>query len=82
MDDQHEKQKLYMREYMKKRYNENADQVKNYNNSNKCKHRLNLPDEDFKTYGEYLADIVKLRKILLKVPKELYEKCLNENIKE
>jgi hypothetical protein len=78
--DKKEARKIYMREYMKQRYNDNPIKVKNYNNSNKCKNKLNLPMQDLNTYGEYLADIVKLRKIIQKIPEELLNKCLIENL--
>jgi hypothetical protein len=58
---------------------ENSEKLKGYNNSQKCKNKLNLPPEDLKIYGEYLADIVKLRKIIKKVPLHLFNLCLNEN---
>ncbi len=74
----HEKQKAYMREYMKQRYINDYEKAKAYNNSQKCKRKFNLPPEDFQVYGEYLADIVKLRKIVKKIPNELFSKCLNE----
>jgi hypothetical protein len=71
--------KLYMREYMRKRYNENKEESRAYKNSVKCKITNNLPAEELKEYGMYLADIHRLRKIKDKLPTFLFEKIINEN---
>jgi hypothetical protein len=71
--------KVYMREYMRKRYNENKEECRAYKNSVKCKITNNLPAEELKEYGMYLADIHRLRKIKEKLPTDLFEKVINEN---
>jgi len=38
----------------------------------------NLPAEELKEYGKYLADIHKLRKIKEKLPVELFTKIVQE----
>jgi len=73
-----EDKKVYMREYMRKRYNEKKEDCRSYKNSVKCKINNNLPAEDLKEYGKFLADIHKLRKIKEKLPIELFEKIINE----
>jgi hypothetical protein len=73
-----EDKKVYMREYMRKRYNEKKEDCRAYKNSVKCKINNNLPAEDLKEYGKFLADIHKLRKIKEKLPIELFEKIINE----
>lgn len=55
--------KAYMREYMRKRYNESKEECRAYKNSVKRKIAHNLPAEELKVYGKYLADIHRLRKI-------------------
>ena len=71
--------KEYMREYMRTRYNENKEECRAYKNSVKCKNTYNLPAEELKEYGMYLADIHRLRKIKEKLPTDLFEKVINEN---
>ena len=75
---QKEKRKVYMRNYMKKRYDEGGDAVKAYNNALKVKAKHNLSSEEFKTYGEYLVDICKIRQIKEKLPIDMWNKCILE----
>jgi hypothetical protein len=49
--------KVYMREYMRKRYNDNKESCRAYKNSVVCRITNNLPAEELKEYGKYLADI-------------------------
>jgi hypothetical protein len=35
------------------------------------KAKLNIPDEEFERYKHYLADIVKLREIITRVPTDI-----------
>jgi ribosomal protein S4 len=70
--------RTYMREYMRKRYNEDIVKARAYKNSLKYKKKYNLSAEDLTTYKEYLADVQKLRKIKAKLPTELFKKCLHE----
>lgn len=70
--------KAYMRDYMRKRYNENKEDCRAYKNSVKCRLTHKLPAEELKEYGKYLADIHRLRKIKEKLPAELFEKVIQE----
>ena len=70
--------KAYMREYMRKRYNENKEECRAYKNSVKYRKNHNLPAEELKEYGMYLADIDRLRKIKEKLPTDLFEKICGE----
>ena len=72
--------KAYMREYMRKRYNEKKEECRAYKNSVVCKITHNLPAEELKEYGKHLADIHRLRKIKAKLPTELFEKIVAEPI--
>jgi hypothetical protein len=71
--------KAYMREYMRKRYNENKEECRAYKNSVKCKQVNNLSAEELKEYGRYLADIHKLRKIKERLPIDILRKILSES---
>ena len=70
--------KAYMREYMRNRYNKNKEDCRAYKNSVKCKAVNNLPAEELKEYGKYLADIHKLRKIKEKLPHEIFIQIIQE----
>ena len=70
--------KTYIREYMRKRYAEKTAECRDYKNSVKCKQVNNLPPEELKEYGRYLADIHRLRKIKEKLPLDLLQKILEE----
>lgn len=70
--------KAYMREYMRKRYAEKTEECRAYKNSVKCKITHNLPPEELKEYGMYLADIHRLRKIKEKLPNDLFIKVCGE----
>ena len=73
-----DKQRAYMREYMKKRYNNDLEGSRAYKNSVKCRITNNLPAEELQEYGKYLVDIHKLRKIKAKLPNDLFEKIIAE----
>jgi len=70
--------KTYMREYMRKRYAEKPAECRAYKNSVKCKQVNNLPPEELREYGKYLADIHRLRKIKEKLPLAILQKILDE----
>lgn len=69
--DKREERRAYMREYMRNRYNADITNSRKYKNALKYKSKFELPDEDFKTFGVHLADVVKLRRILNALPQEL-----------
>lgn len=70
--------KAYMRDYMRKRYAEKTEECRAYKNSVKCRITNNLPAEDLKEYGMFLADIHRLRKIKKKIPADLFAKICEE----
>jgi hypothetical protein len=61
----------YMRQYMRNQYQTNPIKMKQYRNSCRVKAKLNIPDEEFERYKHYLADIVKLREIITRVPTDI-----------
>lgn len=70
--------RTYIREYMRKRYAEKPEECRAYKNSVKCKQVNNLPPEELKEYGKFLADIHRLRQIKANLPSALLQKILNE----
>jgi hypothetical protein len=64
--------KKYIREYMKKRYENDTNGERAYSRSIKFKNKNNIDDEEFKKYGKYLADVYKLRDIFNRIPNELF----------
>jgi len=67
----------YMREYQKKRYNENLQQSRQYKNSLRYKRLKNVSPEDIQTLGPYLSDYKKVEAILDTLPAELIERLIN-----
>lgn len=58
------KQKKYMRDYKKKKYNENPIDIKNKNKAYYYKYKHNMTTEDMHKYNVYLPLIAKIRKNL------------------
>lgn len=74
--------KKYIREYMKKRYDENTEEARAYARSIKCKKRFNISNEEFKKYGKYLCDIQKLKAIKSRIPSEMFNEVCIEGCAE
>ena len=66
-----ELRRQYMREYMKNRYNLDKEKSRNIRNSYRVIKENNISDEEKIRYGHYLADIVKIRKLMDRIPNEL-----------
>jgi len=64
----------YMREYQKKRYNENLQQSRQYKNSLRYKRLKNVSPEDIHSLGPYLSAYKKVEEILDTLPAELIER--------
>jgi len=60
----------YMRKYMREKYQADPTKARQYRNSCRIKAKLNINDADFERYGQYLADVVKLREIVVRIPAE------------
>lgn len=73
-----EKRRAYNREYMRNRYAEKHNEVRNYNNSVRYKNRHKLSDDDFKKYGSYLHFVDKVKKAKENMPPELWASLLSE----
>ena len=61
--------KTYMREYKKKKYAENPSPMLATNRTRYLKKHAEIDGTDAEKYGIYLADVIKLRQLLEKVPK-------------
>jgi hypothetical protein len=70
--------KAYMREYMKKRYHANLEGSRAYTKSLKAKKKNYITDEEFKTYGLHLANVLKLRQIKEELPPEIFQQIMAE----
>jgi hypothetical protein len=68
--------KAYMREYMRNRYNANKDAARLYRSSLRLKGSVDLPSEEIKEFGIYLADVIKLKKLLTNLPPDVFQKVL------
>jgi len=68
----------YMANYMRKRYTDNLQRERAYKRTLTLKKKNTLIDEtDEKEFGVYLADILKLRKIIQTIPQDLLAKVIN-----
>jgi len=70
----------YMREYKRAKYAEDKEGARDYRNSLRYKKKLDLPPEDFAKYGKHLADMVKLRNLLDKLPAEFVASLLPQPV--
>lgn len=61
--------KTYMREYKKKKYAENPSPMLATNRTRYLKKHVDIDGTDADKYGIYLADVIKLKQLLEKVPK-------------
>jgi hypothetical protein len=56
-----EKRRTYMREYKRRKYAENTEQILAKNRAYYCRNTLNVPMEDFKKYDVLLPIVAKVR---------------------
>jgi len=78
MEVPNEQRREYMANYMRKRYTENLQRERAYKRTLTLK-KKNVPidETDEKEFGVYLADIIKLRKIIQTIPQDLLVKVIN-----
>lgn len=75
-----EKRRTYMREYKRRKYAENAEQILAKNRAYYCKATRNVPQADFKKYDVMLPTIAKIREgmeILKRSNPEMLEEIIN-----
>jgi hypothetical protein len=68
----------YMSEYMKKKYNENPTQQRNYKNSLNIRKKYLIDDKVWEQYKEHLYAIVTLKETIDTLPAGTFEKFLME----
>jgi hypothetical protein len=56
--------KAYIRDYKRKEYQENREEMKEKGRAYYYKYKFNVSTEDHTVYGTYLPNVVKLRKEL------------------
>lgn len=66
----------YMREYQRKRYNANKEKEQNYRYMLRCKKEGELTNDEVEKYGDQLKNVVKFRKVLRKLPKEIADELI------
>jgi hypothetical protein len=79
-EERRSKRREYMRGYMKTYYNMDIDKSRKYNKSIKYKSKFGVAEEEFKTFGIHLADIMKLRNLLDTLPPDLLDIVFEERI--
>lgn len=60
--------KEYMREYMKKRYNDDKDKAKKYQKALRWKSNKNISNEMWNKYKHNLVEVIKLQELLQLLP--------------
>jgi hypothetical protein len=78
MEIPNENRREYMATYMRQRYNDNLERERAYKRTINLKKKNNivLDATDEQEFGVYLADILKLRKIIQTIPQELLNKVI------
>jgi hypothetical protein len=71
MEQQDNKLRDYNREYMNKRYKSDVVKSRAYQQSIRLKKKLATTDEEWEKYKHHLADIVKMKQIMERIPREL-----------
>ncbi len=64
---------LYMREYMRQYYTKDPEKAKAYRNTCRLRQFGSVSTEDKEKYGIHLANIVKVKSILEKIPAEFID---------
>jgi predicted house-cleaning noncanonical NTP pyrophosphatase (MazG superfamily) len=68
--------KEYMREYQRKRYLQDPDKNKQYRNSLRVRLRDDISSELWDKYKHHLADVLKLKELVNKLPEELINEII------
>ena len=68
----------YMRNYMRNRYQKDPEKARQYRNTLRAKSKYEVSAEDSTRYGIYLADVLKLKKILAVIPRQHVEEVIRE----
>lgn len=71
--------KEYMKEYMKKRYNNDKENAKKYQKALRWKSTKNISNEMWDKYKLHLVEVIKLKEILGSLPTEIINEILLEH---
>jgi hypothetical protein len=71
--------KEYMKEYMKKRYENDKEKINKYQRSLRLKSKKNISNEMWEKYKDHLIDVVKLKEILSSLPIDIINEILLEH---
>lgn len=71
--------RLYMKDYMSKRYRTNAITFRRKKNCDKTKKDYELPDDLCRKYGDHVYNVVKINVLLQDMPEELVNTFLAED---
>ena len=71
--------KEYMKEYMKKRYNNDKEKINKYQRSLRLKSKKNISNEMWEKYKDHLVDVVKLQDVLTSLPIDIINEILLEH---
>jgi len=71
--------KEYMKEYMKKRYNNDKEKINKYQRSLRLKTKKNISNEMWEKYKDHLVDVVKLQEVLTSLPIDIINEILLEH---
>jgi len=71
--------KEYMKEYMKKRYNNDKEKINKYQRSLRLKAKKNISNEMWEKYKDHLVDVVKLQDVLNSLPIDIINEILLEH---
>ncbi len=71
----------YMRQYMAKRYQQDPHTAQKYRNTCRARHQIDdsISQDDITRYGIYLANIIKLKKIIADTPKEFVAELMAQD---
>jgi hypothetical protein len=77
-EEKKEHKQAYMREYKNNEYHEKTEFCKAYGNSIKAKKRHNIDETEWLLYKHHLADIIKLRQVLARLPMDMVQEAVNK----
>ena len=72
--------KEYMKEYMKKRYNNDKEKICKYNKALRWKTNKNISNEMWSKYKQHLVEVIKLQEILNQLPTDIITEVMLQHI--
>ena len=68
--------KEYMKEYMKKRYNNDKEKICKYQKALRWKTNKNISNEMWDKYKQHLVEVIKLQEILNELPADIISEIM------